>query len=238
MAEGSRHPKLRILLADDHPIVRDGLRLLVDAQPDMEVTGEAGDSRALLQSARARRPDVAVVDVAMPVAGGAKAAEALRRGCAEVKVLALSAHEEREHVDEMLAAGASGYVGKRAAPEELLEAIRRVALGETYLDPALGLAPPLETRVPDPASAPLSEREEGVLRLVASGYAMKEIASSLNVSVRTVETYRERGMQKAALRSRADLVRFAARRGWLAAALAGPVAAACPGPPRHTRDRS
>jgi DNA-binding NarL/FixJ family response regulator len=229
--------KLKILLADDHPIVRDGLKLLLSTQPDMEVTGEAADSVALLRIAKSRRPDVAIVDVAMPLEGGAKGTELLKRDCPDVKVLALSAHEEREYVDEMLAAGASGYIGKRAAPEQLLEALRRVALGETVLDPALGRMP--ESAVfPVGTAAPLSEREEGVLRLVASGYAMKEIACSMKVSVRTVETYRARAMDKATLRSRADVVRFAIDRGWLTErSPAGLVEAACPGSPRQTRTR-
>jgi DNA-binding NarL/FixJ family response regulator len=232
---GSAHPKLRILLADDHPIVRDGLRLLVGMQADMEVSGEAGDSASLLRSAKACRPDVALVDVEMPLEGGARAAERLRRDCPSVKVLALSAHEERGYVDEMLDAGARGYVGKRAGAEELLDAIRRVAHGETYVDPTIGGG-----EGSPPRGADLSQREERVLRLVAGGYAMKEIASSLSLSVRTIETYRERAMDKAGLRSRADVVRFAASLGWLSAAhpsLAGAPGAACPGDPRHTRSR-
>jgi DNA-binding NarL/FixJ family response regulator len=220
----SEEQKLKVLLADDHPIVRDGLRLLINAQPDMEVGGEAPDSTALVRTAEACRPDVAIIDVAMPVDGGAKATEHLLRNCPDVKVLALSAHEESSYVDEMLAAGASGYVGKRAAPGELLLAIRRVAAGDSYLDPGIHRT----------SRADLSTREESVLRLVARGYVMKEIAAALNVTVRTVETYRERAMEKAMLRSRADVVRFAAERGWLTA-WAPNVAPASPGDPRHTR---
>jgi DNA-binding NarL/FixJ family response regulator len=232
---GAAH-KLKIFLADDHPIFRDGLKLLVSIQPDMEVSGEAGDSCALVQSAKAWRFDVAVVDVSMPVDGGAMAAKLLKRDCPDVKVLALSAHEEREHVDEMLAAGAIGYVGKRAPASELLYAIRRVALGETYLDPRLGQSSEGDA-LAEAACVLLSEREASVLRLVACGYAMKEIASSLNVSVRTVETYRERAMHKAALRSRADVVRYASERGWLAGSHPDFATASCPGSPRHTRAR-
>jgi DNA-binding NarL/FixJ family response regulator len=230
-------PKLRIFVADDHAVVRDGLRLLVNSQHDMEVSGDAGDSTTLVRSAKVCSPDVAVIDVAIPVEGGAKAAEQLKRDCPEVKVLALSAHEEREYVDEMLAAGARGYVGKRAPAAELLQAIRRVAIGETYIDPAIYRVGPKvpESERKERGTTHLSVREEGVLRLVARGYAMKDIASSLNLSVRTVETYRARAMEKATLRSRADVVRFAAECGWLTRGVTP--TEACPGDPRLTRGR-
>jgi DNA-binding NarL/FixJ family response regulator len=214
-------PKVRVFLADDHPIVRAGLRALIDAQPDMEVVGEASDGTNVIDAVTESEAEVAVLDVAMPTIGGARATELLREARPSVKVLALSAHEERGYIEQMLAAGASGYVVKRAAAEELVRAIRAVARGDGYFDPSiaraivsgLARAPAVDPR----AARALSAREEDVLRSVARGLALKEIAAAMNVSVRTVETYRARAMEKTGLRSRADIVRYAAERGWLTA---------------------
>ena len=129
--------KLRVLLADDHAIVREGLRALVDAQPDMEVVGEAADGRAACEPREALRPDVVVMDVSMPGLSGARATERLKQACPHIKVLALTVHEDRGYLHQLLEAGASGYVLKRAAAEELIHAIRAVAAGGTYLDPAI-----------------------------------------------------------------------------------------------------
>jgi DNA-binding NarL/FixJ family response regulator len=211
-------PKLRIFLADDHPIVRDGLRALVNGQRDMEVVGEAGDGANIVDSVRACGAQVVVMDVAMPGVGGAKGTEDLRLAGLDVKVLAVSAHEDRGYVEQMLAAGAAGYVVKRAAADDLIRAIRSVARGGTYIDPSIaGMLVAGRVRGGPHAKpgATLSDREAEVLRLVARGHPLKEIASSLEVSVRTIETYRARAMEKAGLQSRADVVRFAAERGWL-----------------------
>lgn len=214
--------KLRVVLADDHPVVRGGLKTLIDAQSGMEVVGEAIDGATAVRCATDLRPDVVVMDVSMPGGGGAEATERLRRDCPEVKVLALTAHEDRGYLELMLRAGASGYVFKRAAADDLVRAIRAVAAGETYIDPAVAgrlvsaLARPPAAGPPH-AEADLSDREAEVLRLIAQGHPIKQIAARLEVGVRTVETYKARGMEKLGLKTRADVVRYALHRGWLTA---------------------
>ena len=210
---------LRVVLADDHAVVREGLRLLLAAQPDMEVVGLAGDGESACRVARELAPDVLVMDLSMPVLGGAEAAERVRRESPGVRVLALTVHEERAYLTKLLRAGASGYVLKRAAAADLVRAIRTVASGGTYIDPAVAevlvdgfLGGGTTEDGPPPA---LSEREEEVLVRMARGYSNKEIAAQLEISVKTVETYKARLMEKLGLRSRVDIVRYASRRGWL-----------------------
>jgi DNA-binding NarL/FixJ family response regulator len=209
--------KLRILLAEDHLVVREGLRALLEAQPGLAVVGEAADGLTAVAQAIALAPDVAVVDLSLPELGGAEVTERIRRECPGTRVVALTAHEDPAYVRRLLAAGASGYVPKRAAADELVRAVRAVAAGETYLDPALAKAVVgrlLDT--PPPAAAvELSEREAEVVRMIALGYSNKEIAAKLGLSVKTVETYKARSLEKLGLRSRVDLVRYAAGRGWL-----------------------
>lgn len=212
--------KLRVFLADDHPVVRAGLKSLIDAQPDMAVVGEAGDGAETVRGVLELRPDVAVVDVSMPRVGGAEATERIRRDCPAVKVLALTAYEDKAYAQLLLRAGASGYVLKRTAAEDLVRAVRTVADGGTYIDP--GVAGQFVSVLARPSAAgaavaavDLSEREAEVLRLIAQGHAIKKIAASLDVSVRTVETYKARAQEKLALKSRADIVRYAIQRGWL-----------------------
>jgi DNA-binding NarL/FixJ family response regulator len=212
--------KLRVFLADDHPILRSGLRGLIDAQPDMEVIGEACDGAAAVRGVLKLRPDVVVMDVSLPGVGGAEATARIREGSPTVKVLALTAHEDRGYLQLLLQAGASGYVLKRAAAADLVRAVRAVAAGETYIDPAV--AGQLVSRPPAAGStssgADLSDREAEVLQLIAQGHPIKQIASRLDVSVRTVETYRARGLEKLRIRTRAELVRYAHQRGWLSRA--------------------
>jgi len=211
---------LRVFLVDDHPIVRSGLKALVDAQADMLVVGETGDGLTAIQAVTELKPDVVVMDVSLPGLGGAEVTEQVRRASPALKVLALTAHEDRGYVQLLLKAGASGYVLKRAAADDLVRAIRAVAAGGIYLDPSVaghvvsGLARRGEPGRPV-AGGELSERESEVLRLIAQGHAIKEIAATLDVSARTVETYKERAMEKLELKSRAEIVRYALRRGWL-----------------------
>jgi DNA-binding NarL/FixJ family response regulator len=211
---------LQVFLVDDHPIVRSGLKALVDAQPDMTVVGDAGDGLTAVHAVGELVPDVVVMDVSLPGLGGAEATEQIRRASPAVKVLALTAHEDRGYVQLLLKAGASGYVLKRAAADDLVRAIRAVAAGGIYLDPAVaghvvaGISRTGETGKLV-AGGELSEREAEVLRLIAQGHAIKEIAAALDVSGRTVETYKERAMEKLELKSRAEIVRYALRRGWL-----------------------
>lgn len=208
--------KLRVLLADDHNLVRAGLKALIDAQDDMEVVGEAADGEAACRLSADLRPDVAVLDISMPVLGGAGATERIRRERPEVRVLALTVHEDRGYVSQLLRAGASGYLPKRAAADELIRAIRAVARGNTYLDP--GLAGGLLCKVTPPGSprqAELSDREEEVLRLIARGFTNREVAARFDVSVKTIETYKARAMEKLGIESRAGIVAHAIRNGWL-----------------------
>lgn len=213
-------PKLRIFLAEDHSVVREGLKLLVNAQPDMEVIGEAGDGRTALREAIELRPDVIVMDISMPELNGDRATQELKQTLPEVKVLALSVHEDKSYLRQLLKAGASGYVLKRAAAEELINAIRIVAEGGVYLDPSLA-GKVVSGFVQNPfkehstRESTLSLREYEVLRMIAQGYSNKEIAAQLDISVKTVETYKSRAMDKTGLQSRADIVRYAIQRGWL-----------------------
>jgi DNA-binding NarL/FixJ family response regulator len=209
---------LRIVLADDHEVVRSGLRALVDATTGMAVVGEARDGAEACRKAAELRPDVVVMDVSMPLLDGAAATERIRRDCPEVKVLALTMHEDRGHLTRLLQAGASGYLPKRAAAEELVRAIQVVAGGGTYVDPQL--AGTLLGGATEPSRGPgdgqrLSEREEDVLRRIAWGASNKEIATELGISVKTVETYKARIADKLGLRTRTEIVRYALRQGWM-----------------------
>ncbi|HEX4340808.1 MAG TPA: response regulator transcription factor [Polyangiaceae bacterium] len=208
-------PHVRVFIADDHPIVRSGLKALVDAQPDMSVVGEAVDGLEALENIPGANPDLVVMDLSMPKLGGIETTERLRRAHPSVKVLALTVHEEAEIMQRLLAAGASGYVLKRAAAEDLVRAIRVIAGGGVYLDPAVAASIPSNGTTQGTGS-PLSNRETEVLRKIAEGHAMKEIASKLEISTRTLETYRTRAMEKLSLKTRADIVQYALRRGWLA----------------------
>jgi DNA-binding NarL/FixJ family response regulator len=214
---------IRVVIADDHAIVRDGLRALVEAQPGLEVVGEAADGQEAWQRSCELRPDVLLLDVSMPVVGGADAAERIAKDCPGVRVLALTMHEERGYVARLLRVGAVGYVLKRTATAELVRAIRAVAAGGTYVDPSLAGALLAESshragrgRSVAGSTAELTKREDEVLRLVARGHSNKEIAAALEVSVKTVETHKAHAMAKLGLGSRAALVRYAMSEGWLA----------------------
>lgn len=214
-------PKLRVLLVDDHAVVREGLKALVSADPGMEVAGEAVDGLSALAQAAAVDPDVVVMDVSLPGLTGAQTTERLRQLRPTQKVLALTVHEDRAYLRMMIDAGAAGYVLKRAAAGELVQAIRAVSVGETYLDPAFsgaisGNFPRATPAGVAAAPVELSERESAVVRLIAHGYSNKEIANQLDLSVKTVETYKTRSLTKLNVRSRVDLVRYAVQRGWLA----------------------
>ena len=212
--------KLRILLADDHKIVRDGLRLLIDGQPDMRVFGEAADGREALRLARDLNPDVVVMDLSMPRMNGLQATSGLKTEFPQIKVVALTAHEDESYLSQLCKAGATGYVLKRSAGEELIRAISAVAKGELYFEPALA-SKALARQVSGSAGAgetpiaALSERERDVLVRIAWGFSNKEIAGELGLSVKTVETYKARIGEKLNLHSRAEIVQYALRHGWL-----------------------
>jgi DNA-binding NarL/FixJ family response regulator len=219
-APGEATEILRVVLADDHAVVREGLKALVNAQPDMRVVGEAADGEAAWRAAKELVPDVLVIDLSMPVMGGADATARVRRDCPSVKVLALTVHEEQLYLTQLLRAGASGYVLKRAAAAELVRAVRSVASGGTYVDPSLTATLvagylDAERAAEQPEHAALSDREREVLLRIARGFSNKEIAAELGLSVKTVETYKARMAEKLGLRTRVDIVRYAAQRGWL-----------------------
>jgi DNA-binding NarL/FixJ family response regulator len=211
---------LRIFLADDHVVMREGLRSLVNAQSDMNVVGEAGNGRAALLQARELQPDVIIMDVSMPDLNGIQVTERLKRACQKIMVLVLTAHDDSGYLRQLLEVGASGYVLKKAAAEELIKAIRVVAAGGVYLDPSLagkvvGGYLSKGRSGNKPRGNEISEREAEVLRLVAWGYTNKEVAGYLRISVKTVETHKANLMQKLDLKSRVEVVRYALRQGWL-----------------------
>jgi DNA-binding NarL/FixJ family response regulator len=211
--------KLRILLADDHAVVREGLKSLVNSQPDMEVVAEAASGRAAWQLATQTHPDVVVMDISMPDLTGAQATELIRRDCPQVRVLALTVHEIDGYLRRLLEAGATGYLLKRAAAEELIRAIRQVASGGVCIDSTL-TSQVVAGFVGAPArhhggEAELTERESQVVRLLARGHINREIADQLDLSIKTIEVHKARALEKLGLRSRAELVHYALRRGWL-----------------------
>jgi DNA-binding NarL/FixJ family response regulator len=214
-----RHP-LRVLLADDHVTVRHGLRLLVEGEPDMTVVGEASDGAAALQLALECKPDVVVMDVSMPGVNGLVATRMLKKTLPGVAIVTLTRHADDAYLQELLRAGASGYVLKQSAPNELIQAIRATAAGGHYLDSTLtarvtaGFIGREGRRLTQPGAAP-SERESEVLRLIASGYSNKEIASQLELSVKTVEAHKANAMRKLGLTGRIDIVNYAILQGWL-----------------------
>lgn len=210
---------VRILMVDDHPVVLAGLKALVGADPELAIVGEARDGRTALRMAMQLAPDVVVADISLPEMSGIELAAALRTERPECRVLVLTVHEERAYLRQLIELGVGGYLLKRSAADELPRAIHAVAAGGMYLDPAI--AGKVVGRLgrgaaPQPGqAAELSEREADVLRLVASGYSNKAISSRLNISVKTVETYKARAMEKLGFRSRVDVVRYAADQGWL-----------------------
>ena len=211
-------PIFHIFLADDHAMLRDGLRALVNAQADMAVVGEAGDGHETVRLARTLQPDVVVMDVTMPKLNGIEATRQLKRAWPGAKVLALTAHDSVDYLRQLVQAGVVGYVLKRSAADVLLTAIRQVAQGGVHFDPTLMYQSVNaflheHDRQQPVFGATLSERETEVLRLLGQGHTAKEAAACLNLSVKTVETYKARLMEKLKLTSRVDLVRYTHERG-------------------------
>jgi DNA-binding NarL/FixJ family response regulator len=206
--------KIRILLADDHAVVRQGFRLILSGQADMEIVGEAGDGNQAVEQAEKLKPDVVVMDVAMPNLNGIEATRRLGEAAPHTRVLALSMHKDSVYVREILRAGAKGYLLKDSIDRDLLDAVRAVAKGEAYLSPAIADSVLTDYRrhVTDPLDL-LTNREREVLQLIAEGKTNKDIAQALNLSVYTVDAHRGRIMEKLNLHSTGELVRFAMRAG-------------------------
>ena len=209
--------RIRVLLADDHTLVRKGLRSLLDAEADLEVVGEAGDGREAVDKARRLRPDVVLMDITMPGLNGLEATRQIRHSLPAAKVLVLTVHANAEYVFQILRAGAAGYLVKQAAVAELIAAIQAVSRGETYLSAAISPkaveAYRRQAEAMDVEPPRLTDREREVLQLIAEGRTNREIAARLNVSVKTVEAHRAHVMDKLGLRSTAELTRYALRQG-------------------------
>jgi DNA-binding NarL/FixJ family response regulator len=211
--------KLRVLIADDHAILREGLRALLASTPDLEVVGEAADGREAIAQVDALRPDVVLMDVAMPGLGGLEATLAIRRAHPDVKILVLTQYEDREYIHRCLQAGVSGYLLKKSAGKELAASIRAVARGGLVLDPEVAqeaLRPPPADASPGAGGSlydALTDREKQVLKLVAEGHSNKEVAELLDISVKTAMSHREHIMQKLGLHNRTEVVKFAIREG-------------------------
>jgi DNA-binding NarL/FixJ family response regulator len=219
--------KLRLFLVDDHSYIREGLRFLLSHQPDMEVVGEADNAVPVCQIAMERlpetMPDVIVMDLSLPGMSGIEATARVKQTCSRIRVIVLSMHEDATYLRTVLEAGASGYVLKRSASESLVQAIRSVAEGGTYIDPSAAgkLTAEYVRRSSSPnlrgdiAGYDLSEREEEVLRRVAHGFTGKEIADQLAISQKSVESYKTRALQKLQIEERFEIVRYAVIKGWL-----------------------
>lgn len=211
--------KLTVFLVDDHGVLRHGLRMLIDSQPDMRVCGEAARGRGLVeQMQQGTVPDVVILDLSMPDISGAQVAEQIRAALPQVKIVALTRHAEKAYVQQMLQAGATGYVLKQTAGDVLISAIRAVAGGDTYLDDKSIAGKVVESLGPRRAAeavSVLTAREREIVTMVAYGHSNKEIATALGITVKTVETHKTNIMQKLELGSRAELVRYALTQGWL-----------------------
>ena len=211
---------IRITLTDDHPLVLAGMKALLQDVGDIEIVGEATDGQTALDVIRQTTPDIAIVDISLPGVSGLDIARELADQLPQVRLLALTVHEDHAYVQPMLQAGARGYLLKRSAADELERAVRAIAGGGLYLDPAIAekALPSTQGSHSSSGNAPATEltpRESEVLRFIAQGYSNKEIAGQLNISIKTVETYKARGVEKLGLFTRADIVRYGIALGWL-----------------------
>jgi DNA-binding NarL/FixJ family response regulator len=213
---------VRVAIADDHPIVLAGLGMLIRAEADLEIVGEAASGPEALQLIRQSTPDIAVVDISLPHMNGILLARQLTADCPSVGIIVLTQHEDRVHLSQALDAGARGYVLKKSAAQCLVNAIRGVLIGGLYVDPAMaaylfstsGNPPP--SKAASKLSSTLTPRETEVLKLVATGLTAKEIAGRLDLSLSSIETYKTRAADKLSIKGRAEIVRYASAQGWLA----------------------
>ena len=210
----------RILLVDDHVVVRQGIKALFSDEPDLEIVGEADDGRAALQSVSELEPDVVLMDISMPGLNGIEATRQIRQNNPEVKVVVLSMHSNEEYVFQVLRAGASGYVLKQSDSSEVLTAIRAALAGGSFLSPPISrtviddYVRRAEARGGDDDLELLTSREREVLQLLAEGLSNREIAEQLSISIKTVETHRSNMMNKLGVGSKTELVKYALRKGW------------------------
>ena len=212
--------KLRILLAEDHETVRAGVKMLIDAQPDMTVVGEASDGDAAVKKAAELLPDIIVMDISMPGLNGLKATKKIKQISPQIKILTLTRHTDDGYLQQLIKAGANGYVLKQSAPAELINAIRVVGSGKSYLDPTLtekvmGGYVRQSAALAGASKVVISDRESEVIRLIAWGHSNKEIGVRLDISVKTVEAHKANAMRKLGISSRIDIVRYAILQGWL-----------------------
>jgi DNA-binding NarL/FixJ family response regulator len=214
MTEARR--RLRVIVADDHPVVLAGIKALLQSAPEIDLVGEAMTGLVALDLIRSEHPDIAILDLTMPELSGLELAERVADEAPGVRVIALTVHEDRAYIQPMLQAGARGYLLKRSAAEDLVRAVRAVAAGGVYLDPTVADKAIAQASSPSaPEGETLSPRETDVMRFAAHGFSNKEIAGRLAVSVKTVETYKARACEKLGLRTRSQIVRFGASKGWL-----------------------
>lgn len=210
--------RIRVTLADDHPVVLAGIKALLDSVEDIVVVDEATNGATAMKSIMSHQPDIAIIDISLPEMSGLEVAHKLASDCPDVRLLALTVHEDRAYVQPMMQAGARGYILKRSAAEELVRAIRAIADGGVYLDPSIAekaLPGGNEPTTVRSDAAELSQRETEVLQFIAHGFSNKEIAARLDVSVKTVETHKARALEKLGLRTRADIVRYGVSHRWL-----------------------
>lgn len=213
-------PKTRVLLVDDHPVFREGVSMILSKQEDIDVVAQAGDGFDALNQLKSTTADVVLMDLSMPKLGGVQTTLRIKQAYPTVRVVVLSRHCELGSLQQLMQAGANGYVSKTSGSKAMVDAIRKVRSGGFYVEPALAeqLVGHLFTRQvtpPEEVSARLSEREKEVLRLTARGFGNKEIAEKLNLSVKTIEHYKARSQEKLGLNSRSDIVRYAFHQGWL-----------------------
>jgi len=210
---------IRIILADDHQMMREGIRAILERHANIEVVGEASDGREAVRLAIQLQPDIVVMDVSMPLLNGVEATRQILRSCSGTSVLILTVHEREDLVSQLLSAGAGGYIIKRSGAEQLLSAIHAVYRGDAYLDPAIaeiviaGYLRHLEVVTTQGACNDLTEREREVLQLIAEGYTNREIADMLHLSIKTVQNHRTKIMRKLDLHDRGELIKYAIQRG-------------------------
>ena len=209
---------IRVAVADDHPVVLAGIKALLQAAPEITLVGDATTGKAAIELIQRTAPDIAVIDISLPDISGLDIAKCIAETCPTVKLLALTVHEDRAYVQLLLQAGVRGYILKRSAAEDLVRAVRAVAAGGVFLDPEIAdkaLAETVQSGSSLSDKEHLSQRENEVLKLTAQGFSNKEIAARLDVSIKTVETYKARASEKLNLRTRVDIVRYGVAHGWL-----------------------